>query len=61
MDRGRFVQVVLHSPVTVIVISVVAPKRGKEAKANSIGEEDLRTSVHPHLKKRAKHCAFVSA
>lgn len=48
MDKWMFV---LHSPVTVIVISVVAPKRGKEAKADCVGEEDLRTSIHPHLEK----------
>lgn len=39
----------MHLLVTIVWISVVTSERCQEAKANSIGEEDLRASIHPHL------------
>lgn len=39
----------LGSPVAVVVIVVVTPQSGQAAQADSIGEKDLRSSVHPHL------------
>lgn len=46
-------------PVTVIFIGVVTSKRGKKSKTNCVGEENLSTSIHPHLKWSIKPNVFV--
>lgn len=38
-----------NSPVTVVVETVVAAQCGQGAKSNGIGEENLSTSINPHL------------
>lgn len=36
-------------PVAVIVIGIVTSQSGEAAQADGIGEEDLSSSIHPHL------------
>lgn len=36
-------------PVAVVVIGIVASQSGEAAQADGIGEEDLSSSIHPHL------------
>lgn len=45
----------LSSPVAVVVIGVVAPQSGEAAQADGIREEDLSSSVHPHLQEAHGH------
>lgn len=45
--------VILQSvPVTVVVIFIVASQRSQATDADGIGEEDLRSSIHPYLRGR---------
>lgn len=39
-------------PVAVIVIGIVTSQSSETAQADGIGEEDLGSRVHPHLKEK---------
>lgn len=53
-DHNDLYELVLDLLITVVVVSVITPKRSEETKANGIREEDLSASIHPHLERSNK-------
>lgn len=49
---------VAGSPVAVVVVVVITPQCSQAAQADSVGEKDLRPSVHPHLEEGTKMWAL---
>lgn len=37
-------------PITVVIITVIAPKSSQTSQTDGIWEEDLSPSIHPHLR-----------
>lgn len=52
LQKWVFTCIHIVLPVTVIVVGIVTSQSRETAQADGIREEDLSSSIHPHLKEK---------